>query len=287
MDVQKEQHYDDEIDLFDLFKRLWRWKKMIVGVTLACTILVFGIYSFFLKIYRVNAIIEPGTKLFLSSENGSTAIEEKPVESSVTIRDAILGGAFDNGIAEKLSLKRSDIPEIKVKIPNGTNLLIISLESNDTQKGIAILNELITKIFSNIQIKIDLEKQQIESMIKIVSERIVQTKNKINRLEVSRKEAIANRPADAMSVLLYFNEIKEHQIYLNSLEDKVMNYRHGNADIRAIRIHLNPTAEDNPIGPKKLQATTIAFFFSLFAGIVLALILEKVRRDPKNLTDSG
>ena len=35
--------------------------------------------------------------------------------------------------------------------------------------------------------------------------------------------------------------------------------------------------EENPVGPKKLLATTIAFFFSLFAGIVLALILEKVR----------
>lgn len=286
MDVQKEQHYGDEIDLFELFKRLWCWKKMIVGVTLTCTILVFGIYSFFPKVYRINAIIEPGTKLFYN-QNGQTAFEEKPVESSVTIRDAILGGAFDNGIAEKLSLKRSDIPKIKVKIPNGTNLLIISLESHDTQIGVAILNELISKISSNIQTKIDLEKQQIESMIKTATKQIVQTLNKINRLEASRKEAMANRPADAMSVLLYFNETKEHQIYLNSLEDKVMNYRHRNTGIRAIRIHLNPTAEENPVGPKKRQATTIAFFFSLFAGSVLALILEKVRRDLKILTGSG
>jgi len=45
--------YDDEIDLFDLFKRLWRWKKMIVGVTPACTILVFGIYSFSLLQYSM------------------------------------------------------------------------------------------------------------------------------------------------------------------------------------------------------------------------------------------
>jgi uncharacterized protein involved in exopolysaccharide biosynthesis len=286
MDVQKEQHYDDEIDLFELFQKLWRWKKMIVGVTLTCTILVFGIYSFSPKNYRVNAIIEPGTKLFYH-QNGQTVFEEKPVESPVSIREAVLGGAFDNEIAEKLALKISGIPKIKVKIFNGTNLLIISLESNDTQKGIAILNELITKVSSNIQTKIDLEKQQIESMIKTTTEQIVHTRNKINRLEAIRKEAMANRPADAMSVLLYFNETKEQQIYLNSLEDKVMNYRYRNADIQAIRIHLNPIAEENPVGPKKLQATTIAFFFSLFAGIVLALILEKVRRDPKNLTDSG
>ena len=275
MDVQKEQHYDDEIDLFDLFKRLWRWKKMIVGVTLACTILVFGVYSFFPKVYRINAIIEPGTKLFYH-QNGSMAFEEKPVESPVSIRDAILGGAFDNWIAEKLSLKRSDIPKIKVKIPNGTNLLIISLESHDTQKGLAILNELITKVSSNIQTKIDLEKQQIESMIKIGTEQVLQTRKKIEKLEASRKEAMANRPADAMLVLLYSNETKEHQIYLNSLEDKVMNYRHRNADILAIRMHLNPAIEENPVGPKKLQVTAIAFFFSLFAGIILALILEKV-----------
>jgi uncharacterized protein involved in exopolysaccharide biosynthesis len=269
-------NHEDEIDLNELIHKLWRWKKMIFGVTLTCTILVFGAYSFFPKVYRVNAIIEPGTKLFYQL-NGQTAFEEKPVESPVSIREAILGGAFDKGIAEKLSLKTSDIPKIKIKIPNGSNLLIISLENHDTKKGLAILNELITKISSNIQTKIDLEKQQTESMIKTAAEQIVQTRNKINRLEASRKEAIDNRPTNSMSVLLYFNEIKEHQIYLNSLEDKALYYRHRNADIRAIRIHLNPTAEDNPIGPNKLLATTIAFFFSLLAGVVLVLILEKFR----------
>ncbi len=83
-----------------------------------------------------------------------------------------------------------------------------------------------------------------------------------------------------MSVLLYFNETKEHQIYLNSLEDKVMKYRGIYADIlasKAVRIRVDPTAEKNPVGPKKLRATAVAFLFSLFSGIVLALILEKVR----------
>ncbi|MBU2623825.1 MAG: hypothetical protein KKD92_16065 [Proteobacteria bacterium] len=276
MDVQKEQLYDDEIDLFDLVKKLWRWKKMIVGVTLTCTILMFGIYSFFPKIYRVNAIIEPGTKLFYK-QNGQMAFEEKPIESPVSIRETILGGVFDKEIADKLALNISDIPKIKVKIPKDTNLLIFSLESHDTQKGIGILNELISKVSGNIQTKIDLEKQQIESMIKTATEQVLQTRKKIERLEASRKEAIGNQPTNAMSVLLYFNEIKEHQIYLNELEDKVMNYRHRNADIRAIRIHLNPTVEENPVGPKKFLATAGAFIFSLFASIVLALILEKVR----------
>lgn len=276
MDVQKVQLYDDEIDLFDLFRKLWRWKKMIAGVTLGCTILVFGIYSFFPKIYRVNAIIEPGMKIYYH-QNGQTSFEEKPVESPASIREAILGGVFDKDIAEKLALKISDVPKIKVKIPKDTNLLMISLESHDTQKGISILNELITKISGNIQTKIDLEKQQIENMIKTATEQALQTRKKIEKLETSRKAAIGNRPTDAMSVLLYFNEIKEHQIYLNELEDKVMNYHHRNADIRAIRIHFNPTADENPVGPRKLKTTAIAFFFSLFACIVLALILEKVK----------
>lgn len=125
-----------------------------------------------------------------------------------------------------------------------------------------------------------MDKQRIERLVETATEQVVQTRKKIEKLEASRKAAIGNSPTDSMSVLLYFNEIKEHQIYLNELDDKVIKYRSIYSDIltsKAVRIHMNPTVEENPVGPKKLQATAIAFFFSLFSGIVLALILEKVR----------
>ena len=304
MDVQKEQLYDDEIDLFELFKKLWRWKKMIVGVTLTCTILVFGISSFLPKIYQVNTIIEPGTRLFYNNEG--QIVGESALIAPTSIREAILGGVFNNEIAEKLAFKkRSDIPKIKVKILKESNLLTISLESQDTQKGLAILNELIAKISDGINIKIDLEKQQTENSIKnleleyhgfinninLSKKQIAQIQNKMQRIEDDRGKIMTDRPTDAMSVLLYSNQIQGNQIYINSLQDKVNSYelsamnfkinidrlRQKQASLMAIRIHLNPTVEDNPVGPKKLLATTIAFVFSLFAGIVLALILEKVR----------
>jgi uncharacterized protein involved in exopolysaccharide biosynthesis len=98
------------------------------------------------------------------------------------------------------------------------------------------------------------------------------------------------RPTDAMSVLLYSDQIQDNQIYMNSLQDKVNYYelsamnskqkidnlRQKQQSIMANKIHLNPTVEENPVGPKKLLATAIAFFFSFFTGIVLALILDKV-----------
>jgi capsular polysaccharide biosynthesis protein len=303
MDVQKEQTYDDEIDLFDLFRKLWCRKKMIAGVTLGCTILVFGIYSFFPKVYRVNAIIEPGTRLFFNSEGQIE--KESAVVSPTSIREAILGGAFNKEIAEKLTLKKiSDIPKISVKIPKDTNLLMISLESKDTGKGLAILNELITKISDDIKMKIELEKRQIENSIKsaeieyqgfisninLSKKQIVQIQNKIQRIEDDRKKIMIERPTDAMSVLLYSDQIQDNQIYMNSLQDKVNYYelsamnskqkidnlRQKQQSIMANKIHLNPTVEENPVGPKKLLATAIAFFFSFFTGIVLALILDKV-----------
>ena len=313
MDVQKEQLYDDEIDLLDLFKKLWHWKKMIIGITLSCTILTFGISSFLPKIYKVKAIIEPGTRLFY---NDVGQIEkESPIVAPTSIREAIVGGAFNKDIAKKLASKKiSDIPKIKVNILKESNLLLISLESQDTQKGLTILNELIVKISDDINIKLDLEKQQIENIIKnleleyqcvinninLSKKQIAQIQSKIKRIEDDRDKIMIDRPTDAMSVLLYSNQIQGNQIYMNSLQDKLNSYelsamnfklkidgfRQKQASIIASKIHLNPTVEENPVGPKKLMATAIAFFFSLFAGIVLALILEKVRRDSKNLTDS-
>ncbi|MFH2047124.1 MAG: hypothetical protein ABIK92_18500 [Pseudomonadota bacterium] len=67
----------------------------------------------------------------------------------------LLGGIFNKEIAEKLSLDISDIPQIKTKIIGSNNLLEISIESRDTQKGIAILNEFMPKISNYTQARFE------------------------------------------------------------------------------------------------------------------------------------
>lgn len=53
-------HRDDEIELIDLLRVLWKWKWMIVGGTLLCAVIA-GVISLQLpKVYRVDMIIEPG-----------------------------------------------------------------------------------------------------------------------------------------------------------------------------------------------------------------------------------
>ena len=52
--------YEDEIELMDYLKVLWKWKYLILLGTLACA-LIAGIVSFNMtKIYSVKTVLAPG-----------------------------------------------------------------------------------------------------------------------------------------------------------------------------------------------------------------------------------
>ncbi len=53
-------HRDDEIELIDLLRVLWKWKWMIVAGTLLCAIIAAVISLQLPQVYQVDMIIEPG-----------------------------------------------------------------------------------------------------------------------------------------------------------------------------------------------------------------------------------
>lgn len=52
---------EDEIELIDLLRVIWKWKYLIMGGTLVCAIAALVISSIMPKIYRIETIIRPGT----------------------------------------------------------------------------------------------------------------------------------------------------------------------------------------------------------------------------------
>jgi len=56
----REEQFDDEIELMDYLRVIWKWKYLIVAGTLVCAVAA-GVISFSIpKVYRIRMLIRPG-----------------------------------------------------------------------------------------------------------------------------------------------------------------------------------------------------------------------------------
>ncbi len=289
------QTNNDEINLVDLFLIVWKRKLMIIIVTLLLTVAAAGTSLIMQKIYDVNTILEPGR------DAGGVL-----VVSPQTIRENILGGTYDRVIAEKLGLPLEMVPKFNVSIPKQTDLVKIAIESSEPQQAVLFIRELLNGITADIQEDLDLlvreTNNQIKQIkikdgfvlekIKLLTNQITQVDVKVTELEIERKKAIASPNGDAMAILLYSNEIKNQQIYLNDLQEKLANLTNQKSlidlEIDNIQLKLDaikgtiinkpPHVPVKPIKPKKALIVSLAFASGLIGGLMLALFAEFVAR---------
>lgn len=295
---------EEEIELIDIFRILWKRRKLILVGTLLLTIGAAGISLLLPKVYEVSTLLEPGIRP-IADANGQI-ISEMPVVTPDALRENILGGAYDARIQKKLNIAPKDYPKIKVVTPKNTLLVKISIESSKPEQALAILNELVSLAGSDIQEKLESEKskigneikltqiydQSLVEKIKLVEKQTTAVTAKMQDLEKNRERSMASRTTDAMSVLLYSNEIQNQQIYLNGLQEKLKNLeteaQGSSVRIDNLRLKLSlikstsltkpPSIPDKPVKPKKALIVALAFCLGLMGTMLLAFLLEYFER---------
>lgn len=294
----------DEIELIDIIRVLWKRKKLIVLITFLFTLGAVGISFILPKVYEVSTIIEPGVRPIVDA-NGQI-MNEVPVFSPDSVKEAILGGAYDVPIQKKLNLSPVDYPVFKVLLPKNTTLVKVAIESPEPDKAQTILDELVAQVGADIQGKLENEKKKIENEMesarinqKAVSEKISllkkqldETAKKIEDLENNRQKSMAARTVDAITVLVYSNEIQNQQIYLNNLQEKLMdletsaktfvvsieNLRLKLAMVKSTRLIKPPSIPEKPIKPNKPLIVALAGVLGLMGSMMLAFLLEYLER---------
>lgn len=295
---------EEEIELIDLFRILWKRRKLILLGTLVLSIGAAGISLLLPKIYEVSTIIEPGIRP-IADANGQI-VSEIPVVTPDALREGILGGAYEGRIKENLKVTSADYPKIRVFTPKNTLLVNISMESSKPEQALAILNELVSLVSGDIQETLESERSKIQNEIKLaeineqslaekikmVEKQLIGITAKIQDHEKNRLKSLASRSSDAMSVLLYSNEIQSQQIYLNSLQEKLMNLeaeaqgsvvksenlRLKLSLIKSTRLIKPPTAPEKPVKPKKALIVVLASLLGLMGMTLLTFLVEYFER---------
>ncbi|MFQ6082623.1 MAG: Wzz/FepE/Etk N-terminal domain-containing protein [Candidatus Aminicenantia bacterium] len=240
---------EEEIELIDYFRVIWKRKWIIIIGTLLC-IIVAGVVSFILKpIYEIDAIIQPG-KFMVQNQAGN--FEEIVLEKPQQIADKVKHKSYNALIALELKIDEKEIPEIKAENIKNTLLTRMWIRNHDIELSKKILNLLIKFIKYDIDKKIDIEIKNIDTSIKwneiekgrrnkeitilknklkIIEQRkkdiireMESTKNRIDELEKEQLRVLKkdNRSeTESLGMLLYSNEIQQSLRYYDILNEKL------------------------------------------------------------------
>jgi uncharacterized protein involved in exopolysaccharide biosynthesis len=303
---------EDEIELIDIFRVIWKRRNLIILGTFLLTLGAVGITLILPRVYEITAIIEPGIRP-IADENGQI-INENPVVSPEALKESILGGAYDRAIQEKLNISEEKYPDLKVLTSKSTILVKVIIESSAPDKAVAILNELLVQVSNDIQGKLESEKRKIENEMKLaqisdkavgekttmVAKQVANTSAKIQELATDRQKALTRSSTEAMSLLLYSNEIQNQQIYLNELKGKLKdletaalssvvkmdNLRLKVGLIKSTKVIKPPTVPQKPCKPKRVLIVAMASVLGLMGSLLLAFLLEYFERSG-GLSPSG
>lgn len=135
LDIQHHPYdpYEDEIELMDYLKVLWKWKYLILLGTLVCAGIAAIISFNMTKIYQVKMVVAPG--ILKIDDNGKRLY----IDSLKNIQTMIESGTFDEQILAGLGENaEGDSLSFKVEAPKGLNALRISLETADKAQGFQI-----------------------------------------------------------------------------------------------------------------------------------------------------
>jgi len=168
---------EDEIELMDLLRVLWKWKRLIILITFVCMVIA-GVAAFRMpKIYEVSMIIGPGV---LGMKDDGTPI----VTDLENMKGKIENGVYNTRIVKKMNLDpfKTNL-KFKVINPKGTKFNRISseCESDKIANGKKILTQLAEEIAYDNEKVFQAKKEDLDKQIEAKQNEIaaIETKKKI------------------------------------------------------------------------------------------------------------
>jgi LPS O-antigen subunit length determinant protein (WzzB/FepE family) len=230
--------YEDEIELMDYLKVLWRWKYLIFIGTLVCAITAAVVSLNMTKIYSITTVLQPG--ILKVTEADKTVYIDSPENIKTVIETGALNGHLLKNVQFPNMEKQPTSVEFKVTIPKNTNALEVVYETPYVDIGLQImknLNEGLLERYARLvgyyREKQDLEMAQRMSLINDQKATLDATKKEIHILDKTigemeaevrlvkentaslikqREKFVSNQidPTNVLSAILFTNTIQQN-----------------------------------------------------------------------------
>ena len=242
---------EDEINLIDYLRVLWKWKWLIMGGTLICAIVAAIISLQIPRIYEISTIVEPG---IAGVKNDGSFIY---IDSVANIGGKIDEGTYNRRIEDALHLDPLKIG-VKFKSVVSKNANVVKVTSQwkekNTDLGMKYAGQLVRfliddyerivnhrkvvvdgQIFSmqnNIK-KLETQSQLLVEILRDIKRRMDGLKREVNNVKNNTENLIKQRDSllkeakaeTEMSLLLYSTTIQQNISYMNQISNQIYEFR--------------------------------------------------------------
>lgn len=268
---------DEEIYMHDIFDVLWRSRLVIIGIVVIA-VLAAGIISFAIpEVFRVSGIISLGNfedPIYVGQDSASAIMRSSEFLLDVT-NLLKLNVTPQNFTQFKESIK---VDPIK----GSDSLLEISIESQNKQEGVRIVNGII-QLFANRS------QESYERSMKILSDQLATTQKELVVIErdINESREVLNNIEKGSGASSVENELRVSRMleYLQGEESRRSTLLDHYQDlqkklilVRQLEIVQEPREPLSRIWPKRTLLVAIAGMLGLIIAIFTAFLREGFRR---------
>ncbi len=198
--TQRIDCYEDEIELMDLLKVLWKWKYLIIAGVFLCAAAAAVVSLNMTKVYGITTILQPG--MLKVTEDGKTVY----IDSPENIKTVIETGALNDHILKGVQFPdKEEAPksiEFKVTIPKNTNALEVEYETPHKDIGVQIMKNLNEGLLERYGRRIKLYEDNYDSEINSklneaskLTEKVAKARHAISTFEAENDAKISELSA--------------------------------------------------------------------------------------------
>jgi len=197
-----------EIAFFDYLLIIWNKKWIIILGTILCMITA-GTVSFLIKpVYEIDAIIQPG-KFYIQDQAGN--LEQIIIEQPEQIADKVNHESYNILISQELEVNEKEIPKIRGEHIKNSLLTRFWLNSGNIELSKKILTSLIVLLKADIDNKIAIEINNIDTQISS-SESIMKRNEIAIDSQKIEKEKIKKEISTSRNILKIVEKRKEEMV---------------------------------------------------------------------------
>jgi len=299
---------EDEIELIDILRVIWKWKYIIIGGTAVCTLAAVIISFYMQPIYQVSMVLKSGIN--------KVDADGKPVylDSVENFQSLIEGELIFKALNHSKNRNNRGVSfsrEYKITADNNTNTLKILYESTDREEGIENLNYLSNKlnekykkrlkyIQDNHEYELMIAKRQLEFSIdeeKFITSKLIDIQKKIDKYtqEIGPLNGSYESHSKSQNRLLNYSSIIDNVANLKRKHAQagwqIDFYNKEIADLeiekiskQAIIVAQPPTASQYPIKPKKKLIVILAAFIGILMMVFLSFLFVFISKNKMQKT---
>lgn len=289
---------EEEIELIDYLRVIWKRRWFIIGGTIASMLAGLTVSLLLPKMYETTLGLKIGEIWGQKGGEEKREIIALSIDDPYRVAEIINSESFLNKVREKTSFPKTAYKMKKEKIVVANTieggaqlsgkvplLVNITARANNPEKAVELASTAADLAIKEHTTRFDQMMGKNYAYEKELEGQIQTNQEKINEMDLTVKKYRSNPQVNAPAVILLQAQLEQKQVQLLGFIRELRDVRLSNVRSENTRIVFPPILPKDHVNPKTTLNLLIAGILGLFSSLMLAFFLEyleQVRLRKKN-----